>query len=408
MSVAAASPQSLQDAFERFSVLSESLARSYGELEAQVGRLSDELAAARSERLSTLMEKERLANRLQHLLEALPGGVLVVDGNGGIVDHNAAAARLLGPDLAGKPWRESLQAACATREAYPKQLTLKDGTSVSLSFNSLGDDPGQILLLTDVSEIRAMQEALNQRKRLSALGEMVASLAHQIRTPLATALLYTGHLGNADLSPAQRQKFAGKVSERLHYMERQVNDMLAFVRMGQLAVSRISLPALLAKLADVFAPALADGRVRLVVDDRSGIDRLTANEDALLGVLLNLLNNAREAMEKQGGVIRVETAVEAPGRLRLSVADNGPGIAEDARGRIFEPFFTTRPNGTGLGLAIVDCVVRAHGGEVRCESASGQGACFHLELPLDPSPAALPSPAGGRGGVPTSLIPCGV
>jgi two-component system sensor histidine kinase FlrB len=393
MSSPAATPQTLQDAFERFNALSESLSRSYGELEAQVVRLSEELAAARSERLKTLIEKERLANRLQHLLEALPGGVLVVDGGGLIVDHNPAAARMLGGSLAGRPWRSVLQAAARRDGAYPHQLQLADASSISVSFNSLGEEPGQIVLLTDVSEMRALQELVSQQKRLSALGEMVASLAHQIRTPLAAALLYTSHLGNGELTAAQRQKFAGKVSDRLLHMERQVNDMLAFARMGQLAVGRVSLPELLAKAADGFAPALADGRIRLTIENRCCVTEVTANEDALLGILLNLLSNAGEAMGQAGGAIRVEAAEAAPGRIRITVADTGPGVPEDARGRIFEPFFTTRPNGTGLGLAIVECVIRAHGGDVRCESVAGEGAQFHLELPVEP-PAALPSGAG--------------
>ncbi|NJD06003.1 MAG: PAS domain-containing protein [Methylococcaceae bacterium] len=405
MSPPATNPQSLQDAFERFNALSETLSRSYGELESQVVRLSEELAAARDERLKTLVEKERLANRLQHLLEALPGGVLVVDGSGRIVDHNPAAARMLGGDLKGRPWRAVLQAACRDGDS-PHPLQLADGSAVSVSFNSLGDEPGQIVLLTDVSEMRALQELVSQQKRLSALGEMVASLAHQIRTPLAAALLYTSHLGNGELTAAHRQKFAAKVSERLLHMERQVNDMLAFARMGQLAVGRVSLLRLLAKAADGLGPALADGRIRLMVENRSAAAELIANEDALLGILLNLLNNACEAMGQTGGTVRLEVLDAPPGRICIAVADTGPGIPEDALGRIFEPFFTTRPNGTGLGLAIVECVVRAHGGAVRCESAPGQGARFFLELPVAP-PAALPSGAGDRADKSTVNLQCG-
>lgn len=392
MSSPVATPQTLQDAFERFNALSESLSRSYGELEAQVVRLSEELAAARSERLKTLIEKERLANRLQHLLEALPGGVLVVDGGGRVVDHNPVAARMVGGDPTGRPWRLVLEAASCGDGAHPHQLQLADGSSISVSFNSLGEEPGHIVLLTDVSEMRGLQELVNQQKRLSALGEMVASLAHQIRTPLSAALLYTSHLGNGELTTAQRQKFAGKVSERLLHMERQVNDMLAFARMGQLAVGRISLAELLDGAAEGFAPALADGRIRLVIENHSNVQKMTANEDALLGILLNLLSNAREAMGMAGGTIRLEASDSAPGRVRITVADTGPGIPEDARNRIFEPFFTTRPNGTGLGLAIVECVIRAHGGDVHCESEPGEGARFHLDLPVEP-PAVLRSTA---------------
>jgi two-component system sensor histidine kinase FlrB len=385
------SPASLQDAFEVFNALSENLSRSYAELESQVVRLSDELAAARSERLQTLMEKERLANRLQHLLEALPGGVLVVDGAGTIIDHNPAAARMLGEEPTGHDWRQALDQASVQDSENPRQRRLKHGETISISFNSLGDDPGQIVLLTDVSEMRDLQELLNQQKRLSSLGEMVASLAHQIRTPLATALLYTSHLGNVQLADSQRQKFAGRLTERLLHMERQVNDMLVFARMGTMTQSRVHLATLLNRLADSFEPCLAGRPVCFAIHNRSTVNHFQGNEDSLLGILVNLLTNALEAFAGQSGEILMTVEDEPPTRLCITVSDNGPGIAEDAQGHIFEPFFTTRPQGTGLGLAIVDCVVRAHGGEVRCTSAPGKGARFHINLPVNSQSEALPS-----------------
>jgi two-component system sensor histidine kinase FlrB len=389
------SAEGLQDAFQVFNELSQNLTRSYLELEAQVARLTRELAAARSERLKTLTEKESLANRLQRLLQALPGAVLVTDGRGVIVEHNPAAQYLLGAGLLGRCWREVLDDLASPGSDNPHQRQLQSGKTVSISVNSLGEQPGQIVLLTDVSEMRALQELVNQQKRLSALGEMVASLAHQVRTPLSAALLYTAHLGNGELNPFQRERFAAKLADRLQYMERQVNDMLAFARIGRLAMEKIFVAGFVRSVAEAFEPTLQGRHIAFSVQNRVEANVFCGNPDALLGVLLNLLHNAVEALDGVGE-INLELGHPAPGWLRMVVSDNGPGIAEDIRGRIFEPFFTTRANGTGLGLAIVECVVRAHGGRVSCQSSKGLGAAFLLDFPLA-EPFPLPGGFSGKG-----------
>jgi two-component system sensor histidine kinase FlrB len=386
------SAASLQDAFQVFNELSQNLSRSYAELEAQAMRLTQELAAARSERLQTLMEKERLAKRLQHLLEALPGGVLVADGQGRVVEHNPAAAALLGEALQGKLWRDALDRASLPAPETPRQRELRDGKTISLAVRPLGEEPGQIVLLTDVSEMRALQELASQQKRLSMLGEMVASLAHQVRTPLAAALLYTSNLAAENLTQAQRARFAGKLQERLEHLERQVNDMLVFARVGKLELAPIEACELLRKTHEAFAPTLAGKPIRLnvAIDARLAPGIFHGAADALQGALLNLLNNAVEAFNGAAGVIELQALRLAPGWLRLMVTDNGPGIPFDIQGRIFEAFFTTRPSGTGLGLAIVDCIARAQGGRVSLHSNPGQGASFRLDFPTATESSLLP------------------
>ncbi|WP_235282028.1 sensor histidine kinase [Methyloterricola oryzae] len=390
------SAETLKDAFQVFNELSENLTRSYLDLESQVGRLTAELAAARSERLSTLMEKEKLAIRLQRLLEALPGGVLVTDGKGRVVEHNAAASAMLGGDLKGRRWLEALDAAALPLADTPNQRQLLDGRTVSLSLNPLVDEPGQIILLTDISEVRALQEMVSQQKRLSALGEMVASLAHQVRTPLSAALLYASNLGGEQLSGAQRARFAAKLVERLQHMERQVNDMLAFARIGRLSLEKIDASGLLRQVAESFEPPRDGRQVRLDLGQCVGECEIFGNQDALLGILHNLINNAVEAFAGQPGTIRLSLEQPGASRLRIVVADDGPGIPEDVRPHIFEPFFTTRAQGTGLGLAIVDCVVRSHGGCVTCQSKAGKGTRFLIDLPVAGAGSLLPGGYRGK------------
>ncbi|HYE37814.1 sensor histidine kinase [Methylocaldum sp.] len=383
----------LQDAFQVFNALSENLTQSYLDLEAQVARLNEELAAARSERLKTLAEKEILANRLQLLLKTLPGGVVVIDDCGLIIEHNPVAGLFLGEPLVGRFWRGVLDALPIVEN--PHQRRLSDGKTISLTLSPLGDEPGQIVLLTDVTEMRSLQEWADHQRRLSALGEMVASLAHQVRTPLAAALLYASHLSKSDLDGSQRSKFGTKLTERLHYLERQVNDMLTFARMGTFAKAQFSISELFTKLTENCEPSMQGKSIRFRTINRFADDCLHGNGDALLGVLINLVNNAVDAIAEKGSVAVVASQPE-PHWLEISVSDDGPGISEEIRARIFEPFFTTRTNGTGLGLAIAEYVVKAHLGRIWCESSPDRGSTFRIQLPLKQGGTPLPADLSSR------------
>lgn len=389
------SPEKLKQAFEVFNQLSRSLEGSYRELENQVARLNRELAAARDERLQTLEEKERLAGKLQRLLEALPGGVVVVDGGGTVVECNPAAVGLLGEPLLGERWQGIVERSFTPCCDNPHERRLKNGRTVSISARSLGEGAGQILLLTDVSEMRALQELLEQHKRLSAMGEMVASMAHQVRTPLAAALLYASQLGAEELDGRQRRRFASRIMERLRHLERQVNDMLIFAREGRFVMDRVEVKDFVARLREAIEPHLTATEIALTFQQRCADVVFQGNLEALLGACLNLLSNAIEAMGGRGElVVRV---AEEEGMLRLSVIDDGPGIDPGLRQRIFEPFFTTRAAGTGLGLAVVDSIARAHGGRVECHSRPGRGCRFDLWLPLATGRSPLPAHVSAGG-----------
>lgn len=364
----------LTDAFRIFNELSENLAHSYQGLQEQVANLSRELAAARSERLTTLIEKERLASRLQQILAALPAAVVVLNAFGQIIDCNKQAIDFLGEPLLGQSWQTVLVRSLRPVLDTPHERQLRDDRIVSLSRNVLNNDSEQIILLSDVSELRGLQDSLAQQKHLSAMGEMVASLAHQVRTPLATAILYASQLNNPGLVAEKRAQFSHKILERLHYLERQVNDMLIFAKQGRLSMQAFSWQSVLNHLADAMEGY--DGVLQ--IDNQLVSDQWQGNQDAWRGALLNLLNNAREA---GASLIRLGFANNEHGDVHIQVQDNGPGFDPHQQAQLFEPFYTTKSNGTGLGLAVVDSVCRAHGGTVACQSIAGQGALFTLNLP---------------------------
>ncbi|WP_312726432.1 histidine kinase dimerization/phospho-acceptor domain-containing protein, partial [Stutzerimonas kunmingensis] len=220
----------LTRSLELFRQVSGQLGESEELLQVRVAELKGQLAEAGELRRQELEEKERLAQRLQSVLDLLPGGVIVIDGQGVVRDANPVALELLGEPLVGHPWREVIGRCFAPRRDDGHEISLRNGRRLSIATRSLAGEPGQLVLLTDLTETRRLQDQLARHERLSSLGRMVASLAHQIRTPLSTALLYASHLEQGGLSEQQQQRFAGSLKARLHELEHQVRDMLIFAR----------------------------------------------------------------------------------------------------------------------------------------------------------------------------------
>lgn len=380
----------LTQVFEAFNELSVQLAGSYKELERRVESLTRELAEARSERLEQLAEKERLAERLTRLIETLPGGVLVINQHDVICEVNRGALDLLGEPLLEQPWSTIKARAFLASDGGDAQYRLHDGRAINLSCSELGQGNGCIVLLQDVSEMRALQEQVHRDRRLAAMGEMAASLAHQIRTPLASAVLYASQLDNPQISPTQHGRFTERLLGRLRYLETIINDMLIFARGGALGMESISSTQLIEAFRLVIEPQLATHGGQLHINDEAPGYELSCNCESLLGALENLAINALQACAG-GAVLELDLKALGTQALQISLSDNGPGIPKHMQDRIFDPFFTTRQEGTGLGLAVVSEVARAHGGEVRLEHTREGGARFVLRLPLKGRLHALPS-----------------
>ncbi|WP_426155729.1 sensor histidine kinase [Pseudomonas sp. TSRC2-2] len=377
-SVEQASRQGLEQAFQLFNQMSSQLTDSYSLLEARVTELKGELAVVSAQRMQELAEKERLANRLQNLLDLLPGGVIVIDGHGLVREANPAAIDLLGSPLEGELWRHVIARCFAPREDDGHEISLKNGRRLSISTRSLDAEPGQLVLLNDLTQTRHLQDQLARHERLSSLGRMVASLAHQIRTPLSAALLYASHLTEQQLPLETQQRFAGRLKERLHELEHQVRDMLVFAR-GELPLTdRVTPNALMQSLQAAALTHVQDLPIRWQCDSHAG--ELLCNRDTLVGALLNLLENAIQA---SAGEARLKVHCYTRGNtLRLCVSDSGSGIEPTVLARLGEPFFTTKVTGTGLGLTVVKAVARAHQGELTLRSRVGRGTCAQVSLPL--------------------------
>jgi two-component system sensor histidine kinase FlrB len=390
-------PEQLEEAFALFSQASAELTSAYQTLQGRVEQLTGELAATNSELRVQLAAKDALSQRLAALLAALPGGVVVLDAAARVTDTNPAATLLFGSGQIGRRWDE-LIAEVLRPTATPDEFEVagaggRAAQRLRLSVSTLPDG-GSIALVNDITAAHALTGQLERARRLSAMGEMAARLAHNLRTPLATALLYAGNLGRPTIPDAERSRFAGKTVESLRRVERMIQDMLRFVRGHEDGFEPFVVGDVLRELAQVIEPQMTSRGVKFDIDDRSDALQILGNRKAVSGALLNLLENAMQATPA-GGVVTLlaarPAAVRGPARrerardaacIDISVRDTGCGIEPAVLERLFEPFFTTRSEGTGLGLAIVRGVATAHGGEALVESTAGKGTCFILRLPV--------------------------
>ena len=377
--------QELQDAFGAFNQLSAQLSESYQQLEVRVAGLTNALETEQDERIKELKEKERVASRLAALLHALPGGVVVIDDSGKVQEHNPAAELLLGQPLLGLPWAEIIQRSFAPRNDDGHDISLVDGRKVSISTCPLGSEPGQILLITDVTEIRYLQDRMGQQKRLAAMGKMAASLAHQIRTPLSSALLYVSNLKRQVLSDEDRFSLTEKMTARLRHLEQLIEDMLMYSKEGKVGEELFTSQNLIDELYQELEPHLELAKTSF---NSINIKRdliIQANRQMLLSALTNLAMNAIQAM-KENNITEPKIDIEIKKinqDVCIEIKDNGPGIPSEVQAEIFDPFYTTRTQGTGLGLAVVKAVAKAHGGNVELDSIVNEGCSFKVLIPLE-------------------------
>jgi two-component system sensor histidine kinase FlrB len=387
--------QDLQLAFQSFTELSGQLADSYQQLQSHVCELQEELIITNQEKVAASQDKQNMAHRMQRLLELLPGGVVVLDESGIIEQCNPAAQELLGDVLTGLAWSQIIDERFAPQTDDGHEISVVDGRRLSIATRSLDQGKGQIILLTDQTETRALQDQLSRHNRLNTMGKMVAYLAHQIRTPLSSAMLYAGHINDGALTAAQLNDFSGKLLRQITNVEQQVSDLLIFARGDSVVVKSLSVSELFTRLQRELDGSPLLKRVHITYNNRAAGFELQCNPQALISAITNLVNNAREAASEHQPDMQVNvdvTALLVDGQLNLLIADNGPGISREQKGRVLEPFYSTKARGTGLGLAVVQAVVESLGGGLSLESPSIGGLQIRLRLPINSD-----APVSGKG-----------
>lgn len=377
--VAAADRALLARAFEAFAAASGRLESAYHALEHQLQAVRSDLAETSRERDQALRRQAETASRLAGLLDALPAGVVVLDRERRVREWNGVAVGIVGNLTAGEPWSGVIARLAGTATPPPGDLVRADGQRLRITERMTAGDSGSVLLVTDVTEQKKLDEILARHRRLAAMGEMAATLAHQVRTPLSAALLYTSNAANPALPATRREELLERAAGCLQNLEQLVSDMLGFARGAGSSDGPVDLSDLLAAVESAAGALVRPGQ-DLCIHAAATPLRLTGNREALAGAILNLVTNA---FQSSGPAARVEIACERRGLfVEIHVRDNGPGVPEHLRERIFDPFFTSRPDGTGLGLAVVRSVAEAHGGTIQVGDNLPAGASFTLRLPF--------------------------
>ncbi|POZ62388.1 histidine kinase [Chromobacterium alticapitis] len=373
--------QQLEAAFEQFNAVSSQLIDAYRQLEVQVNVLNAQLDEANNQLRKQRDENAALAERLGLLLKVLPAGVVELSNLGEVIAQNLAAESLLSGCYIGESWSDALEKLqrCEADDTYASAEE-EGARRLTLQYQDLPASGGRIVLIHDVSRLHQLTSELARQQKLASMGSMAASLAHQLRTPLASAMLYTANLKQDIPRPEDRARFVDKSLARMRALEGLIQNMLGFVR-GQVSSLEDAEPAsLLEDVCAVMAPQCHDKGVHFDCNPHA-VSAITVLVDrkALQGALINLLENALQ-FTPSGGQIALRVLDDAQAVL-FQVEDDGPGVDPSVMDRIFEPFFTSRPGGTGLGLAIVKKVAEELGGDVRCYNKASGGACFELKLP---------------------------
>lgn len=358
----------------------------------------DRTGRALDERTSDLV---RLLTLHQRTVESLRSGLLTTDDQGHVTSFNPEAERITGETLARALHRDVEEilpgvrrvidevgglgtrgrARMPYRNLRGEQLFLGVGTYILRDV--AGARAGHVVIFQDVSDVVEMERELSRSERLAAVGQLSASIAHEIRNPLAAIS------GSIEVMRAKQCDQTGESVRLMDIVVREVDrlnqligDFLHFARPGPLAICPVRLGEVIAGVLEMFESVRPPGvEVTFAVDD----DLVAlADASALRQVLWNLVLNASQAMS-EGGLLRVEAhrvqgdpsqGVDHGGRreaeekamwVEIAVLDQGVGIPAEAVERVFDPFYTTRPEGTGLGLATVHRIVEDHGGLVRLD-----------------------------------------
>jgi len=348
------------------------------------------------------------------ILESASEGVVVVDRAGRIVSVNTKTEELFGyarAELLGQPvelliperYRHRHPRQRSEYFEYPRARPMgrgldlagrrKDGSefAVEISLSPIDTDEGlqSVALITDITQRLDVERAARQAERLAALGSLSAGIAHEINNPIG---IITSRI-ELMLIDAAEHGLPPAMVEDLHVLHRnamRVADIaqrfLSFARQTPVERTPVELNGVVAQTVELVERQMGAGlRILTTLDDSN--PRILGQANALQQVLLNLLMNARDAMDGRGA-IRITTglATDRPGRVWLKVSDTGAGIAPEALSRIFDPFYTTKPTGTGLGLSVSYGIIRDHNGTVEVESTLGTGTTFALTFPLVSGP----------------------
>jgi two-component system sensor histidine kinase FlrB len=288
---------------------------------------------------------------------------------------------MLGYGLIDALWLDVILRAFVPRADDGHEVSLADGRRVHVAISCLNSLPGILVTLSDITATRDYEKEKENEKRLASIGTMTAQLAHQIRTPLSSAMLYTEHLSNLPNHDARSKTWAKRLLECHASIEQQIQDLLLFARGTSIEPRMTDIDSWCEQLIQRAQPYVETNFALFEVNNQLVQKTVSIHGESLIGAVLNLVINAlqSEATEIYLSLVSIDDL-----GMQISVEDNGKGMSEEVKMQASSPFFTTKAQGNGLGLAVVFAVVKAHNGRVTMESKEGVGTEVSLYLPGNP------------------------
>jgi len=357
----------LSKAIESINSVSSTLMQYYQTLEDKVKVLTEEVD-----------QKKQL---LDSILDSIDVGVVFFDSDGVIRLINESAETLLGIDSGTLIGGTSLHAEINDEMVIPEKGQPFNAlvSSSQVKGGSDGKPIGRVLIFKDITRLKKLEAENERNRRLSAMGELVMKIAHEIRNPLGSMELFANLLAN-DLKGTEQVDYARRISNSVRSLVNTLDNMLRFSGEIRPKMEYLCINDVVRDTFDEFREILMAGGIGIDIIDSDQF-RLYLDRGLISQALINILLNSVHAMP-EGGNIRVVIARDKNSdAIRISIRDNGTGMDEDTRARLFEPFFSTKDRGTGLGMSITLAIVNAHRGHIEVDSFPGRGTEFIISLP---------------------------
>lgn len=400
--------ESLQNAFSEFQLRAERLSGAYESMQTDFKKINVELDKKNSELEESFSKQEEMKTYLNSILESMENGVIGVDISGNITHFNRAAAEITGYNSVtllqkhyaaffGNSSQDEptlLQVLHTGKELKRDEKVIwhQDGHPVPVSFqtavlrDSKGIRIGAVEIFSDISKIKALEKEMQQAKTMAALGEMSATVAHEIRNPLGAMGVWAGLLERDLGTDDPRKKTLGKIIEGLSRLNKIVSNLLVYTRPVKAELRKVQIDQILSEIIDFVQIEIERIGQTIIVNRNFCKDPVyvLVDPEKMGQVVMNLCLNAIQAMPDGGelSVNIVNNSKNRHGFANFSIVDTGIGIEKETISKIFDPFFTTKENGTGLGLAIVKKFVESHSGYIDIKSRPGKGTIVKVFLPL--------------------------
>jgi PAS domain S-box-containing protein len=367
----------------------------FQELSAQLSHLGRELQA---DRLSTLSEKAHL----QGVVDQLEDGVIFLNPERHILFFNRAAEAVVGLSLeqtVGRPIHEVLDpthpllpfvdqvlgGAAGIRNAtvaLPHNGREKEFLVSAFHMEDAHRVMGVAVLLKDLESIKTVQSLVSYSAKLAALGRLTSGVAHEVKNPLNAMMIHVELLKERleDASPDVKQSLE-VIGGEIRRLDRVVQGFLKFMRPQELTLKPVDLNAMLQSVGALLEAESQSHGVRFVLDLDAALPAVSADEELLRQAFINIVQNACQAMP-EGGAVRIRTRPEGLDWVRVSVTDQGVGIAPEDLDKIFKLYYTSKPGGSGIGLSVVYRILQLHDGTVEAKSQPGRGTAMIVRLPV--------------------------